>query len=55
MILLEIERRLKLIVKNTQYKNPKEFLNGMAAAVVGMNKVTFLLDLHRYGIGMYCI
>ena len=30
----------------------KRLSSGMAASLVGMDRVSFLLDLHRYGVAM---
>jgi len=45
----EHEARMAMAVKLYEMKR---LSSGMAAALVGMDRVTFLLSLHRYGAAM---
>jgi predicted HTH domain antitoxin len=45
----EQEAKMAMAVKLFELKR---LSSGMAAALVGMDRVTFLLNLHRYGVAM---
>jgi len=45
----EQEAKMAMAVKLFEMKR---LSSGMAASLVGMDRVSFLLDLHRYGVAM---
>jgi predicted HTH domain antitoxin len=47
----EFEREAKMAMAVKLFKM-KRLSSGMAARLAGMERVSFLLDLHRYGVAM---
>ena len=47
----EFEKEAKMAMAAKLFEM-KRLSSGMAASLVGMDRVSFLLDLHRYGVAM---
>jgi predicted HTH domain antitoxin len=47
----EFEKEAKMAMAAKLFEI-KRLSSGMAASLVGMDRVSFLLDLHRYGVAM---
>jgi predicted HTH domain antitoxin len=47
----EFEKEAKMAMAAKLFEM-KRLSSGMAASLVGMDRVSFLLDLHRYGLAM---
>ena len=51
MVRGEFEKEAKMAMAAKLFEM-KRLSSGMAASLVGMDRVSFLLDLHRYGVAM---
>ena len=47
----EFEKEAKMAMAAKLFEM-KRLSSGMAASLIGMDRVSFLLDLHRYGVAM---